>query len=135
MVMLSMPIPCVDVIVQKQSKILVGFRAIDPYRNVWALPGGRIFKYEYPEDTVHRTLSKIGVTCRIGNLVGVFPVMFPRHTFKRYDISLCYKVQWIAGEPRADAELLRFSWISPRKLPANMGANYKKMIRKACSGS
>lgn len=68
-------------------------------------------KYEYPEDTVHRTLDKIGVTCRVRNFVGVFPVKFPRHAFKRYDISLCYKVEWVAGEPKADAELWKFSWV------------------------
>ena len=61
LVVLSMPIPCVDVIGEKESEILVGFRVIDPYRNVWALPGGRILKHEYAEDAVHRVLDEIGV--------------------------------------------------------------------------
>ena len=30
----SMPIPCVDVIVEKDGKVLLGFRTIRPYRNV-----------------------------------------------------------------------------------------------------
>jgi hypothetical protein len=81
----------------------------------------------------HRTLGKIGVTGRIRNFVGVFSVMFPRHAFRRYDISLCYRVEWVAGEPKPDTELLRFSWVSPRKLPVNIGANYKKMVQKAWS--
>ena len=46
---------------------------------------------------------------------------------------MCYRVEWVAGEPKPDAELLRFSWVSPRKFPANIGANYKKMVEKACS--
>jgi ADP-ribose pyrophosphatase YjhB (NUDIX family) len=40
LMMRSMPIPCVDAIVERDAKILIGFRAIEPYRNVWALPGG-----------------------------------------------------------------------------------------------
>jgi ADP-ribose pyrophosphatase YjhB (NUDIX family) len=34
----SMPIPCVDVIVEKDGKVLSGLRTIRPYKNVWALP-------------------------------------------------------------------------------------------------
>jgi ADP-ribose pyrophosphatase YjhB (NUDIX family) len=129
-VALSVPIPCVDVIVQRGSKILIGFRAIEPYRNVWALPGGRILKNEYPEDTVRRILRETGLSARIGGFVGVFPVMFPHHALKRYDITLCYRTKWLAGEPKPSPELLRFRWVSPRKLPTNIGANYRKMILK-----
>lgn len=126
-----MPIPCVDVVIERQSKVLIGFRAIPPYRNVWALPGGRILKHEYPKDTVRRTLDEIGVTARIRNFVGLFPVMFPRHALKRYDITLCYKAEWIAGDPKPGSELLRFRWVSPGRLPTHIGANYRRMIREA----
>ena len=99
------------------------------------MPGGRILKHEYPVDAVRRTLDEIGVTARIRNLVGVFPVMFPRHALRRYDVTLCYRTEWIAGEPKPGSELLRFRWVSPRELPANTGANYRKMIRRACSAN
>jgi len=130
-VLLSMPIPCVDVIVEKQSKVLLGFRVIDPYRNVWALPGGRILKHENPENTVRRTLKEINITAKIKSLVGVFPVRFPRHPLKRYDITLCYRSEWIAGEPKPNAEQIRFRWFTPRRLSTATGGNYKKMIQYA----
>ena len=41
-------IPCVDIIAEKDVKLLLGFRSIRPHRNVWALPGGRIRKHEHP---------------------------------------------------------------------------------------
>ena len=44
MILRLMPIPCVDVIVEKDGKVPLGFRTIRPYRNVWALLGGRIRK-------------------------------------------------------------------------------------------
>lgn len=130
---LSMPIPCVDIIVEKQSRILMGFRAIDPYKNFWALPGGRILKQEHPEDTVKRVLTGINITARIRSLVGIFPMRFPRHPLKRYDITLCYGSEWVVGEPRPDSELVRFGWFPSRRLPARIGGNYRKMIEKAFS--
>ena len=44
----AIPIPCVDVVPQKKRNVLLGFRAIPPYRGVWALAGGRMRKHEYP---------------------------------------------------------------------------------------
>jgi ADP-ribose pyrophosphatase YjhB (NUDIX family) len=79
-----MPIACVDIIVEKQSTILMGFRAIEPYRDIWTLPGGRILKGQYPEETVRRILEETGVVAEIAGVAGVFPVMFPRHPFLRY---------------------------------------------------
>jgi ADP-ribose pyrophosphatase YjhB (NUDIX family) len=93
-----MPIPCVDVVVEKDAKVLLGFRKIRPYRRVWALPGGRIRKHEYPQDTVERNLHEIGLSAELEGFVGVFPVRFPRDPEKRYDITLCYRYTWKRGE-------------------------------------
>jgi colanic acid biosynthesis protein WcaH len=82
-------IPCVDVIVEKDAKVLLGFRKIRPYRRVWALPGGRIRKHEHPQDTARRVLKEIGIVADPKEFVGVFPIRFPRHSHRRYDITLC----------------------------------------------
>ncbi len=42
----SIPIPRVDVVVEKDAKVLLGVRMIRPYRNRWALPRGRIIRNE-----------------------------------------------------------------------------------------
>jgi len=126
-----MPIPCVDVILEKRGLILLGFRAITPYRNVWALPGGRILKNEKPESAVSRNLKEIGLSAGIERLVGVFSVRFPKHPQRRHDISLCYEAEWKNGEPKPTTELTRFKWTPPSQLPTGVGGNYRKMILKA----
>ena len=126
-----MPIPCVDVIVEKHARILVGFRAIVPYKNVWALPGGRILKNESPEDAVRRNLNEIGISADIRRFVGVFSVRFPNHPQRRQDITLCYESEWRNGEPKPTRELIRYKWISPSQVSSGVGTNYRKMILKA----
>jgi ADP-ribose pyrophosphatase YjhB (NUDIX family) len=125
----SMPIPCVDVIVEKDAKVLLGFRRIRPYRNVWALPGGRIRKHEYPLDTVERNLKEIGISAEPNRFIGVFPMKFQRDPEKRYDITLCCR--WRSGEPASTSELRRVRWFSPRRLPEPTGRNYRRMIQAA----
>lgn len=129
----SMPIPCVDVVVDKDGKALLGFRRIRPYKNVWALPGGRIRKREYPQDAAERNLREIGISTEPDGFIGVFPVKFPRDPEKRYDITLCCRYRWRSGEPMDTTELARLRWFSPRGLPERTGTNYRRMIRAAFS--
>jgi colanic acid biosynthesis protein WcaH len=60
-ILTSMPVACVDIVLEKKANVLLGFRAIPPYRGVWALPGGRIRKHEHPRDTARRVLKEIGI--------------------------------------------------------------------------
>jgi ADP-ribose pyrophosphatase YjhB (NUDIX family) len=128
-----MPIPCVDVIIDRDSKVLLGFRTIPPYRNVWALPGGRIHKHEHPRDTAERMLKEIGVSAVLKDFIGVFPVRFSRDPKGRYDITLCYSYRWKTGEPTSTPELVRLKWFPPHRLPKRTGGNYRKMIQAAFS--
>ena len=127
----SVPIPCVDLVVKKDVKVLLGVRMIRPYRNVWALPGGRIRKHEYPQDTAERNLREIGISAEPEGFIGVFPVKFPRDPDKRYDITLCYRYKWTRGDPTNTSELGRLEWFPPTRLPTRTGANYYKMIQAA----
>ena len=133
LVVRSMPIACVDVILERNAKVLLGFRAIHPYKGVWALPGGRIRKHEFPRNSAERTLEEIGVIAESKGFVGVFPVRFPHDPEKRYDIALCYRYRWKNGEPNSTPELARLEWFSPSRLPEQTGGNYRKMIRAAFS--
>jgi ADP-ribose pyrophosphatase YjhB (NUDIX family) len=131
MILRSMPIPCVDIVVAKDGKVLLGFRTIRPYKNVWALPGGRIRKHEYPHDAVERNLDEIGISAEMERLIGVFPVRFPRDPDKRYDITLCYRYRWRSGEPTITSELRRLDWFPHGRLPKPTGTNYERMIKVA----
>jgi colanic acid biosynthesis protein WcaH len=131
----AMPIPCLDLLVENDAKkVLLGFRMIRPYRNVWALPGGRIRKNEYPLETAERNLREIHISAEPEGFIGVFPVKFPRDPDKRYDITLCYRYRLVRGKPISTPELRRLEWFPPDRLPARTGANYRRMIRAALEG-
>ena len=74
----SMPVACGDVVFEKKANVLLGFRAIPPYRGVWALPGGRIRKHEHPQDTAKRVLKEIRILADPKESVEALPVRFPR---------------------------------------------------------
>jgi len=122
----NMSIPCVDIILEnRREEVLFGWRLIEPYSNVWALPGGRIFKGEKLQSAASRILSEYGLSATNFSLVGVFPVNFP----KRSDLAICLATRSFDGVARPDGfEFSSFHWT--RRLPDRLGANYGRMIKR-----
>ena len=122
----SLPIPCVDIIVENdEGAIFLGWRIIEPYVNVWALPGGRVLRGERLEDSAKRILAKNDLRARDLHLVGIFPIRFAT----RSDFSVCLAGTFSGGNPRSDGhEFARVKWA--KRLPSNIGRNYTRMIHK-----
>lgn len=122
----SIPLVCVDIIFQrKDHSILLGWRIIEPYGNVWALPGGRMLYREDLRNAAQRIARAYGL--RFGNLylVGVFPVSFRN----RSDVSVALAATHPSGTPTPDGfEFTKFKWT--KTVPRRSGANYRRMISK-----
>src|SRR5208337_1003478 len=120
----SVPIACVDAIVSdSRGAILLGWRVIHPYVNVWALPGGRIHLREDISTAARRNLTAQGIHAEDFFLVGVFPISFP----SRFDISICIAARHFSGKVKPDGtEFKRIGWF--KSLPRETGQNYRKMI-------
>ncbi len=121
-----LPIACVDIIFQQRDgSILYGYRIIGPYKNVWALPGGRMLHGENLQQAAGRIAKEYGMRIRELYLVGVFPMSFD----VRHDVTIALASPCPKGDPVADIkELSKVIW--SEKPPIRTGANYRKMISK-----
>ena len=126
--MRQMPIACVDLILEDQSsRILFGFRGIAPYRNKWALVGGRILHGEDLGTASTRISNEYGIKVDRDHLflVGVFPIVFK----ERADIVIAVAAPGAEGIPVIDGkEFKRMSW--SKKTPTGLGTNYNRMVAK-----
>jgi ADP-ribose pyrophosphatase YjhB (NUDIX family) len=75
-VKLRLPIATLDIIFERDEKVLYGYRRIPPYRNVWAFIGGRILFGEGLSDTIRKISTEYGMRVDKAYLVGVFPITF-----------------------------------------------------------
>ena len=119
-----MPIPCLDVVLENSlGEVLIGWRRIPPYRNVWALPGGRFHKGERIQEAAERILAEYDLSVRELFLVGVFPIGFP----SRFDLSICVASSAPDGRGVSDGkEFSALRWT--KHLPKKLGKNYRQMI-------
>ena len=67
------PIPTVDAIIQRESKILLIRRKKDPFKEMWALPGGFVNENEKVEDAVLREVrEETTLEIRLLDILGVY---------------------------------------------------------------
>jgi hypothetical protein len=125
----KLPIPCVDLIFERDDgATLYGYRRIPPYRNVWALIGGRMLFGEGLRDSAARIADEYHA--RVGQLflVGVFPIWFKQ----RSDVAIALSTRSVTFDLQPDGvEFTRFDWLS--RPPSRLGGNYKRMITKWAS--
>ena len=122
----AIPIACVDVLVENgRGDVLLGWRRIPPYKNVWAFPGGRLMKGEKLKVAATRILDEYGLSVGEMFLVGVFPVKFP----SRADVSICIAGVNCKEDPKPDGKEFS-SFYFTKKVPKRIGANYRRMIAR-----
>lgn len=123
----KIPIPCVDVIVHRGQEFLIGWRIIIPYKNVWALIGGRMLRGESFAETAIRHCLKSGLQIYNPRYIDVYPMKFP----SRHDVTICMAGELKLGVPRPTKELTRYRWYNILEMDEinPIGGNYKKMLR------
>jgi ADP-ribose pyrophosphatase YjhB (NUDIX family) len=126
-VLKKMPIPCVDVVIHSKGRVLMGWRSIPPYRNVWALLGGRMHYGETFEETALRNCLKSGLHVSDLSSLGVFPVRFRT----RHDITMCIAAELLSGIPKPTPEMRRYRWYRMNEIERidPIGGNYRRMLQ------
>jgi mutator protein MutT len=107
--------PCADVAIERDGRLLMVRRALDPYAGCWEWPGGYMELGETPAQAAIREIrEELAVEVRLTAVLGVYVDPWPNgdhvhvHTF----------VGEIDGEPILDAhELLEYRWFDRDDLP------------------
>ncbi|MCP2327295.1 8-oxo-dGTP pyrophosphatase MutT (NUDIX family) [Hamadaea flava] len=88
---------------------------------LWALPGGAQEFGEYIAETaVRETLEETGVTVRVTDIVGVYTN--PNHVVEfsdgevRQQFSICFRGEYVSGEPTTSEESSRVRWVPHAEL-------------------
>lgn len=87
------PIVSVDLVVLAGGGVVLGRRENDPAKGEWFVPGGRVWKFEPLEDTVHRVAeAELGVGVEIIERLGAY-----EHFYKRADVPDVDEKHYVAN--------------------------------------
>jgi len=118
-VLRTMPVPCVDLLIQHSGRILMVQRRNEPARGEWWFPGGRIHKGERLLQTAHRQArEEVGARGLCGALVHVEETLFETGRFGEpvHTVNLCYAFDALSKEVTLDADHTEYMWCLPAQL-------------------
>jgi ADP-ribose pyrophosphatase YjhB (NUDIX family) len=111
--------PCVGVVIEDDAgRILLGRRAVDPYRGMWDTPGGYLEEGEHPLDGLRRELlEETGLTVVPDRFLGAFMDWYGDAPDANATLNLFWTARVVAGEPAAADDVAELRWFAPDELP------------------
>ena len=109
------PIACVDLVVLKDSRILLCKRNNEPAKGEWWVPGGRVLIGETLKEAVFRKAKEeLGIDVSIVRQVGTYDNIFPDvvHT-----VTTVFLVKPFPTEIKLDSQHSECKWFRGDKLP------------------
>ncbi len=108
------PKVAVVVFIERDSKVLLIQRAVDPGRGKWALPAGFVDYDEAPEAAaIRETLEETNLRVKIDKLLAVFP----KRDGGLADIVIAYSASVLGGLAKAGDDAAAVGWFGPLELP------------------
>lgn len=104
------PVPTVDVIMQRGSKVLMIRRKKEPFAGRLALPGGFVNDGETAEDAARREVSEeTGLEVEPVDILGVYsdPARDPR----RHTLTVVFVAIMVGGKEQASDDAAGIEWI------------------------
>ena len=123
------PVPTVDVILQKGSKILMVRRVKDPFKGQLALPGGFINEGEAAEDAAKREArEEISLEVEPIEILGVYSD--PKRDPRKHVISVVFVGIITGGIERAGDDAQEIEWVDLNKLgESRLAFDHSQIIR------
>ena len=109
------PIPTVDAIIQNFSSILLVKRVKDPYKNLFALPGGFVNEGETIEEAIVREVyEETSLEVHPIEILGVYsdPTKDPRG----HMLTIVFIVLVVRGNPTTGDDINEISWMPINKI-------------------
>lgn len=129
----NMPVCCVDLVVRRNSKVLLVFRTNEPAKNKWWLPGGRVYKRETLEQAaVRKVREEAGLKVRVVRKIGAYETIFDKGPFAElktgvHNVNVCFVVDAVDdSDIRLDKTSSNYRWID--KIEKDLDTYVKQVL-------
>ena len=119
--------PAVEGVLERDGKVLLTKRGIDPRRGHWDLPGGFLEEGEEPLEGLAREFrEETGLAVR--------PLEWLGTHLEPYDHYFVLGLTWLVegdGEPRPADDVDELAWFGPDELPEEMAFSHQDELLRA----
>jgi len=110
--------PTAGVLITRGRSVLLGQRAIEPYKGMWDIVGGFLESGEHPEDGARREArEETGLDVTLGPLISIG---MGQYTDGDWTLNLYYIAQTWSGTLQANDDVAVLRWFDADDLPAEI---------------
>ncbi len=110
--------PCAGALVERDGKILLVRRAVEPFRGWWDIPGGFLEPGEHPADGARREVrEETGLDVEIGDLIGIWIDDYAYEEAESYVLTCYYLARIVGGEASPEDDAAALGWFGADDLP------------------
>lgn len=119
------PKPCVAVLVERDGKVLLARRRIEPAKGKWDIPGGFLEWGESAEEAAIRECrEELNVQVRIIDLLGTISDIYGPQ--KIPTLNLCFLAEIVEGKPNAASDVEALAWFGAHEFPKDLSFRHQK---------
>jgi len=102
----------------ERGRLLLGRRAIEPYKGMWDTPGGFLGEREHPLDCLVRELrEETGLDVVPGEFFGAWMDTYGEGDDALSTLNLIWLARATGGEPEPADDVAELAWFAPDELP------------------
>lgn len=114
---------CVDALLIRDGKVLLGRRSVEPYKHQWNLPGGTVYRGETLEQALIRNVKQ-----EVGFDVLSFRPFDVCEFASPHVVSLVFQVDDFSGEVLRGWQTSEIKWFDLSDIPADMVEPQKQLL-------
>lgn len=121
------PKPCVAVLIEREGRVLLARRGVEPKKDFWDIPGGFIEAGETAEEAVARELlEETALRVKIVRyLMSISDRYGPRGVVT---LNLCFTVETENWPPTAADDVTELRLFSPDELPSELAFDHQRVV-------
>ena len=115
------------ILIVRDGKLLLARRGVDPAKGEWDIPGGFVDRGESAEEAVVReALEETALRVRVSEYLGSVPDVYGSR--QTPTLNLCFMVDVLGGEMKAQSDVAELAWFPMDKLPNKMAFEHQKHV-------
>ncbi len=124
----KVPRLCVDLIIKNEQGLVLTYRDIEPYKNMWHFPGGTVLSGEKISDAVNRIAKEeTGLKVKIVKVLGVMEFFLDKPK-KYHTVSVGHLVEVVGGKISGSFQAKKVEFF--KKVPKGTIREQKEFISK-----
>jgi len=111
--------PCTAVLVERDGKVMLTRRGVEPFKGWWDLPGGFLENGEEPVEGAKRELlEETGLDIEVVDLLGVEVDRYGDDGV--FTLDFHYIARPVRGKPKPKSDVIEIRWFGPEEIPENI---------------